>query len=361
MMVVIALLLAALTASPAAAICYYPDGSVAQGDVPCTDSTTQSSCCGQGYACLGNADSAFFICQSTGDEVQRAGASTFVRGSCTDQKWRNARCPSVCVNPNAPYNDMVSGGMGIAQCNASNDTFYCIDNVMASVNCSAGLGVFKFPQTPTILTTIGIAPSTTSNYSSSTATSSSISSTTPSPTTSNSTITPAPTPTPTTAVTQTPSSTAQLSLPMQTVIGLSVGLSLSLLGLISACLGIFLWRRRRRAAASDTAAPNNDSFQDGSEVKLAAVQATLHEAPGTEFYRWEVPADSTYRQPPAELPHRYTQRYEAPTEPTHRHTQRYELPAFSPRMIQQRGNMPDEGFLMHHAGVILNLCTYLCV
>src|SRR5690348_15730855 len=90
----------------ATAICYYPDGSVAPQDTACQDNDEESTCCGQGYACLSNN-----ICMSTGDETQKAGATTFVRGSCTDKTWRSNNCPLFCINPTI---DFLSGGNGIA-------------------------------------------------------------------------------------------------------------------------------------------------------------------------------------------------------------------------------------------------------
>ncbi len=57
--------------SPASAFCYFPDGSLSD-DTPCTDKTPNSTCCASGYACLGNTDY-FFLCMSTGSEIQKPG------------------------------------------------------------------------------------------------------------------------------------------------------------------------------------------------------------------------------------------------------------------------------------------------
>lgn len=118
------------------AACYYPDGSVAQ-DTPCTDGTVQSSCCGTGYACLGHSSS-FFLCQATGSEFQKPGATQYVRGSCTDKTWRSANCPNVCVNPDR---DNTGGGHGLAQCPLSNTLFYCISTGSGVENCSTGFNL----------------------------------------------------------------------------------------------------------------------------------------------------------------------------------------------------------------------------
>jgi hypothetical protein len=132
--------LLAVLVAPATPICYYPDGSVAPQDVPCTDLTTQASCCGQGYACLG-LPSNFFLCEATGDEIKKPGASRYVRGSCTDKTWRSSNCPSVCVDPSK---DNLAGGEGVAECANSDTLFYCIDAGQSSVNCDNETNVLIF-------------------------------------------------------------------------------------------------------------------------------------------------------------------------------------------------------------------------
>jgi hypothetical protein len=129
----------ALLVSPAFAACFYPDGSVAQ-DTPCTDSTTQSSCCGTGYACVGHSSS-FFLCQATGDEFQKPEASQYVRGSCTDKSWRSSNCPNVCVDPER---DHTGGGNGVAPCPRSDIVFYCISRGLGVENCTTGFNLIDF-------------------------------------------------------------------------------------------------------------------------------------------------------------------------------------------------------------------------
>ena len=120
--------------SGVASICYYPDGSVSPQDTPCRDDTAQSTCCGQGYACLSNS-----ICAATGKEIQKPGATLYVRGSCTDKTWRSGDCPLFCLNPQ--YDD-VGGGEGIGKCPGENQLYYCIDS--QPVNCSADKNVLIF-------------------------------------------------------------------------------------------------------------------------------------------------------------------------------------------------------------------------
>ncbi|KAI1339223.1 hypothetical protein F5Y15DRAFT_383481 [Xylariaceae sp. FL0016] len=139
-------------------ICYYPDGSVSPQDTPCDDESAESTCCGQGYACLSNN-----ICQATGEEIQKNGASEFVRGSCTDPDWRSGSCPSFCVNSDEPDFDLTSGGMGMSKCsNTTEDIYYCINQNTDNVDCDQKINVVTFQGTPTALTTIGAQETTTS-------------------------------------------------------------------------------------------------------------------------------------------------------------------------------------------------------
>jgi hypothetical protein len=120
--------------------CYFPDSSVSPQDTPCEDTTEQSTCCGQGYACLSN-----HICMATGDEIQNPSATLYVRGSCTDPSWRSSDCPLFCINPDTPnYDDTVSSA-GIGKCtNTTKDMYYCIDDDDDAVNCSAEQNVLIF-------------------------------------------------------------------------------------------------------------------------------------------------------------------------------------------------------------------------
>jgi len=129
----------ALLVSPASAACFYPDGSVAQ-DTPCTDSTSQSTCCGTGFVCLGRSSS-FFLCQATGDMLKSPGASEYVRGSCTDKTWRSSNCPNVCVDPKR---DFVAGGNGVAACPNSAEKFYCISGGLGPENCTTNFNIIDF-------------------------------------------------------------------------------------------------------------------------------------------------------------------------------------------------------------------------
>lgn len=73
-----------------AAFCYYPDGSTAKQDAPCS-STGNSTCCGSQYACLSNN-----ICASVDTTDDPTDSTGYVRGSCTDKSWTAGACPMFC-------------------------------------------------------------------------------------------------------------------------------------------------------------------------------------------------------------------------------------------------------------------------
>ncbi len=119
-------------------MCYYPDGSQATNDTACT-SSTNSTCCGNGYACLSNN-----ICMATSADAQKPDATLYVRGSCTDQSFTSSNCPLFCLN--GTYDDL-GGGEGIALCPDSSTEFFCIDGryEAGDVSCSGVIDVFEFP------------------------------------------------------------------------------------------------------------------------------------------------------------------------------------------------------------------------
>jgi len=75
-------------------------------------------------------------------EIQKPDASTYVRGSCTDQSWESPECPRFCINSTL---DDVGGGEGIAKCpNTSLDLYYCIDGNYQEANCTSGNLILSF-------------------------------------------------------------------------------------------------------------------------------------------------------------------------------------------------------------------------
>lgn len=271
MEVIIPILLLCLFFPSAHSICYYPDGTVSSQDTPCQDESEQSTCCGQGYACLSNN-----ICIATGDEIEKPGASTYVRGSCTDKNWRSSSCPSFCINGEAPNYDLLSGGMGIEKCaNTTEDMYYCIDSGMEDVDCGEKKGVLSFQGqsyhplasivvgysklvgTPTVLTTIGVATTqatptmSTSSLTSSPATGTSllVSNTAMTTLRVSNTATTILSAARTTATTTALASTAG----SHATVGIAVGASVGGSGVIALCaVAVYIWRRKSRRLPSSS-------------------------------------------------------------------------------------------------------------
>jgi len=80
----LSLLLSFISISLCTPQCYYPDGSAAFTDVPCSNSSRSSACCSPQAYCLTNS-----LCWTD---------MTLSRGSCTDQTWKASVCPSACRN-----------------------------------------------------------------------------------------------------------------------------------------------------------------------------------------------------------------------------------------------------------------------
>ncbi|KAL2257935.1 hypothetical protein VTK26DRAFT_8946 [Humicola hyalothermophila] len=139
------------------AACYYPSGQIAPNDTPCRDDTEHATCCGQGYACLSNG-----ICQATGEEQLKDGATEFVRGSCTDRRWRSSSCPLFCIEEGV---DFLDGGNGIFKCpNTTEDLYFCINRLSgADATCDNKRNLLFFAGVPSAITTIGVVPRITSS------------------------------------------------------------------------------------------------------------------------------------------------------------------------------------------------------
>ncbi|VUC30785.1 unnamed protein product, partial [Clonostachys rosea] len=263
----------ALFPSISNAACYYPSGKLAPNDTPCRDDTSNSVCCGQGYACLSNG-----ICQATGAELLKPGATEFVRGGCTDKTWRSSSCPSFCVDTGV---DNLAGGMGIAKCsNTTKDMYWCINKNQGSVDCDEQQNVLFFPGTPSAITTIGVSPSTTSQATSTV----SLSSTRLDPTTTNTSET---TTGFKTTATGEPKASSQSSGSSQgPIIGGAVGGAFAVL-LIGSVVVWLVWRHRKRRAGEE------EQQQDHQ----------LQEQIPKSLYETQNPVDAPYSGP-----------YEAPTE-----------------------------------------------
>ncbi|KND87051.1 hypothetical protein TOPH_08260, partial [Tolypocladium ophioglossoides CBS 100239] len=272
-------------------VCYFPDGSVAQQDSPCRDDTPQSTCCGQGYACLSNN-----ICMATGKELQRSGASVYVRGSCTDKNWRSGSCPNFCADPEA---DNIQGGVGMAKCERDDKLFYCVDSRKA--NCDKMENILVFQVAPTALTTIGVAPASSSGQPKA--------SSTPSKGPSSAANL-------TATATNGPSASASAppeeSSPAGAKTGVGVGVGVGVTALLAAGAAWFMLRRRRAARAAAAASsegppPTNPAFSKLPGNDTAVAEMGVAEMGVAEV---EVGEMEAHALPEDEYKRRQTPRYE---------------------------------------------------
>ena len=79
------------------AVCYFPAGNVAYGNVPCDPNAEVSICCGDREHCLANG-----LC-AVGDTSDGLGGFLnsgveFARGSCTDPTWEDPTCFQHCLS-----------------------------------------------------------------------------------------------------------------------------------------------------------------------------------------------------------------------------------------------------------------------
>lgn len=80
-----------------AQLCFFPDGTPAEGNSPCDPSATYSVCCGPGYACLNNT-----LCALTANTNDpNNDEDQYIRGSCTAEDWsESSLCPYYCTGLN---------------------------------------------------------------------------------------------------------------------------------------------------------------------------------------------------------------------------------------------------------------------
>lgn len=132
--------------------CYRLDRAYSPDDAPCNPSATESTCCGDGWACLDNG-----LCLSTIDSP-RIKPNIFSQGSCTDASWKSNKCANPCNgerrSPHGHYmksysDQSLPAAVGLTPC-GGND--YCC----GVCNCLKN-ETFNIPGKPSAFTTIGIA------------------------------------------------------------------------------------------------------------------------------------------------------------------------------------------------------------
>ena len=96
-------------------LCYYPDGSPARQDIPCSNSGN-STCCGPLYACLSNN-----ICMAVvGVTNDPSDLTVYVRGRCTDRSWTSDACPAFCTDRKWFTTSEVARGVIDKECSKHN-------------------------------------------------------------------------------------------------------------------------------------------------------------------------------------------------------------------------------------------------
>jgi len=80
----------ALLSTAVALECYYPDGKIGSGLVPCNTTASVTHCCRKPDVCLTNG-----LCYSS--------IGSIIRRGCTDKTWNSTECPSeICTTGRPP-------------------------------------------------------------------------------------------------------------------------------------------------------------------------------------------------------------------------------------------------------------------
>ncbi|KAM0333509.1 hypothetical protein ACHAQA_002172 [Verticillium albo-atrum] len=265
------LLLPTTAAQSSSAGCFFPNGTVASSDMsPCGGAgadTAHSQCCNQGWVCLSNG-----LCMAADQDPAQLADATIIRGACTDASWASPDCPRWCLD--SEEIDNVGSAQPIAACAGSRDVFYCV-NSDEDADCEEEENNIRFSGgTPTIMTTIGVSPTTSTSDTSATASGSG----TPSSRTSSS---------PPDAATSAIESGSGDSGnggggggggSNALEIGLGVGIGIGVLGLLAALLFFFLWRRRVRKAKAAAELEANEAAAASSALDADGEKGTLSSA-----------------------------------------------------------------------------------
>lgn len=112
------ILLSAVLSRIANATCYFPDGTIAASHRLCHVGVKHSVCCRDGYGCLSNGVCSLVEYAWRADKVD----PVYLRGSCTDETWRDPVCPKFCLEDGTDGNPEY----GMIRCeNANQEVFLC--------------------------------------------------------------------------------------------------------------------------------------------------------------------------------------------------------------------------------------------
>ncbi|KAL5358361.1 hypothetical protein BJX96DRAFT_146403 [Aspergillus floccosus] len=113
-------------------LCYFPDGSIAKNNVPCTGAP-HTACCGASDICLSNG-----FCMNINHQPW-----SMSRGACTNQAW-DGGCPDRCISEN----DYPHGGCSIINLSyEAGEALYCCGTLVSDGNgkvvCPNGANAFS--------------------------------------------------------------------------------------------------------------------------------------------------------------------------------------------------------------------------
>ncbi|KAH7128304.1 hypothetical protein B0J11DRAFT_267119 [Dendryphion nanum] len=115
--------------------CFYPDGKVAPGLIPCNASAAVSHCCRPNDICLSNG-----LCFSTG-------LMSAARRGCTSSSFNSSGCPNICT---AKF--LSEGDALVTPCGTYN-RFCCGQDKEARACCDSGNGSIAIPASEATLKT----------------------------------------------------------------------------------------------------------------------------------------------------------------------------------------------------------------
>ncbi|KAF2661763.1 hypothetical protein K491DRAFT_744876 [Lophiostoma macrostomum CBS 122681] len=143
------LVLLAICATTASALCYTPDGNISN-DLSCSSSDSEASiCCQRGYYCT---KARLCLQPSSRNTSGYAFDGVYIRGTCSDETWQDPACGGNCVDRNPSGNENVQYcGSGRFCC--GNDPACCSADSTAKI---LALGV------PDVYATAGVYSSTVS-------------------------------------------------------------------------------------------------------------------------------------------------------------------------------------------------------